>query len=571
METSHITLNQNAHLGNSEGPRTNMIPTHVADISTLSVAEKVIYTAVDSIISINETGIILSFNPSAERMLGYSSQEIIGKNVRSLMPSPFRDEHDSYLSNYLNTGIAKIIGTGREVVVLRKDGTEFPADLAISEICHDGNRIFTGVLRDLTEKKENEKQLSDNVAKLSAFLETAVDSIISIDEFGTILSFNPSAERVLGYSSQEIIGKNVRSLMPSPFREQHDGYLSNYLDTGIAKIIGTGREVVVLRKDGTEFPADLAISEIRHDGNRIFTGVLRDLTEKKKWESKSLHSQKLESLGILAGGIAHDFNNLLMGVLGNSSLILEKLSPGSPINSSMKDIQDAATSAAELCQQLLAYAGKGRFVSQALSLSEVVRDFEHLLETTIPKNVALKYKLAESLPAINADPRQLQQLVMNLITNAAEAIGDDDGTITLTTGVVNADSEYLRSTYLDDNLPPGDYVYYEVRDSGCGMTEETQLKLFDPFFSTKFTGRGLGLAALLGIVRGHHGTVKIHSEAGKGTTFQVLFPAVNIAPVANSVNGVSSGVLATDVQELDVNGSPAANSIDVSAVAAAIR
>ena len=548
-----------------------MIPTHGADVPTLSVAEKVIYTAVDSIISINETGIILSFNPSAERMLGYSSQEIIGENVRSLMPSPFRDEHDSYLSNYLNTGITKIIGTGREVVVLRKDGTEFPADLAISEIRHDGNRIFTGVLRDLTEKKENEKQLSDNLAKLSAFLETAVDSIISIDEFGTILSFNPSAERVLGYSSQEIIGKNVRSLMPSPFREQHDGYLSNYLDTGIAKIIGTGREVVVLRKDGTEFPADLAISEIRHDGNRIFTGVLRDLTEKKKWESKSLHSQKLESLGILAGGIAHDFNNLLMGVLGNSSLILEKLSPGSPINSSMKDIQDAATSAAELCQQLLAYAGKGRFVSQALSLSEVVRDFEHLLETTIPKNVALKYKLAESLPAINADPRQLQQLVMNLITNAAEAIGDDDGTITLTTGVVNADSEYLRSTYLDDKLPPGDYVYYEVRDSGCGMTEETQLKLFDPFFSTKFTGRGLGLAALLGIVRGHHGTVKIHSEAGKGTTFQVLFPAVNIAPVANSVNGVSSGVLATDVQELDVNGSPAANSIDVSAVAAAIR
>ena len=186
---------------------------------------------------------------------------------------------------------------------------------------------------------------------------TAVDSIISIDEIGTILSFNPSAERMLGYSRQEMIGKNVRSLMPSPFQDEHDGYLTNYLDTGIAKIIGSGREVVVLRKDDTEFPADLAISEIHHDGNRIFTGVLRDLTEKKRWESQFLHSQKLESLGVLAGGIAHDFNNLLMGVLGHSSLIIEELSQGSPIQSSMKDIQDAATSAAELCKQMLAYSG----------------------------------------------------------------------------------------------------------------------------------------------------------------------------------------------------------------------
>ncbi len=394
------------------------------------------------------------------------------------------------------------------------------------------DRIFTGVLRDLTEKKENEKQLRDNHAKLSAFLETAVDSIISIDEVGTILSFNPAAERMLGYSSQEIIGRNVRSLMPSPFQEEHDGYLSNYLDTGLAKIIGTGREVVVLRKDGTQFPADLAISEIRHDGDRIFTGVLRDLTEKKRWESQFQHSQKLESLGVLAGGIAHDFNNLLMGVLGHSSLVITELSPESPIQSSMKDIQDTATGAAELCKQMLAYSGKGRFVVQALSLSEVVKQFGHLLEISVPKNVVLKYELAGSLPAINADSRQMQQLVMNLITNATEAIGTDSGIVTLATGVMNADEEYLKSTYLDDKLPSGDYVYYEVSDSGCGMTDDTKQKLFDPFFTTKFTGRGLGLAALLGIVRGHQGAVKIYSEVGKGTTFKVLFPAIDIEAVS---------------------------------------
>ncbi|GAG07392.1 unnamed protein product, partial [marine sediment metagenome] len=219
-----------------------------------------------------------------------------------------------------------------------------------------------------------------------------------------------------------------------------------------------------------------------------------------------------------------------MAILGNADLALSGLAPESPARESLEEIEAAAKRAADLARQMLAYSGKGRFAVAAIHLRRLVEEMAHLLEASISKKAILKYDFAQSLPAIKADPTQIRQVVMNLITNASEAIGDDQGVISISTGVLECDRKYLSETYLDEQLPEGAYAYFEVADTGCGMDAKTLGKIFDPFFTTKFTGRGLGLAAVLGIMRGHNGALKVHSEPGKGTTFRVLFPCLDRPP-----------------------------------------
>jgi CheY-like chemotaxis protein len=236
-------------------------------------------------------------------------------------------------------------------------------------------------------------------------------------------------------------------------------------------------------------------------------------------------AQKLESLGILAGGIAHDFNNLLTAILGHANLALMDLAPESPARESLREIDKASSRAAELCRQMLAYAGKGRFVVEPINLSRLVEELTRMLHVSISKKVLLRCQLAEGLPAVDADSAQLRQLAMNLVINAADAIGDADGVITISTGTMQCDENSLLGGQLTAPPVPGQYVYLEVIDTGCGMDAKTQAMIFDPFFTTKFAGRGLGLAAVLGIVRSHRGALKVESEPGRGTTFRVLFPA----------------------------------------------
>ena len=259
--------------------------------------------------------------------------------------------------------------------------------------------------------------------------------------------------------------------------------------------------------------------------------IATDITEKVKREeersriqSQILQSQKMESLGALAGGVAHDFNNLLMSILGYASLALGDLPASSPAHESIQQVELAAQRAADLCKQMLAYSGRGHFVVQPVSLSSLVADMDHLLSLATSKTATLRYNLASDLPMIDADPAQLRQVLINLVTNASDAIGDRSGIIGILTGSMECDSNYLADLFIDEVLSPGRYVYLEVSDNGAGMDKETTRRIFEPFFSTKFTGRGLGLAAVLGIVRGHNGTVKVYSEPGKGTTMKVLFP-----------------------------------------------
>jgi PAS domain S-box-containing protein len=291
-----------------------------------------------------------------------------------------------------------------------------------------------------------------------------------------------------------------------------------------------------LHSDGTyRYMHDEATLVRNSDGRPVdIVGNWIDITERKQAEKEKeqleeqiRHAQKLKSLGVLAGGISHDFNNLLMTILGHADLALQGLSPVSPVRPNIQEMESAARRAAALSSQMLAYSGRGHFVVAPLDLSEAVGEMTHLLESSISKKVELTTRLAANLPAINADATQVHQVIMNLITNASEAIGENEiGIITVSTGSRECSRAYLSSSYLDEKQVAGQYVYIEVADTGCGMDERAKETLFDPFFTTKFAGRGLGLSAVLGIVRGHKGAIMVDTEVGKGTTFRVLFPAV---------------------------------------------
>ena len=258
--------------------------------------------------------------------------------------------------------------------------------------------------------------------------------------------------------------------------------------------------------------------------------VVRAEENRRKLEVKMLETQKLESLGVLAGGIAHDFNNLLMGILGNADLALPLITPGSRAIQNVEEIIRASQRAADLCRQMLAYSGKGRFVVARYDLSEIVREIAKMLEVSVSKKASLRYTLATELPAVLADATEMSQVIMNLITNASESLGDERGVISVSTGVIECDRAILSESYFDDKLSEGRYVYLEVSDNGCGMNKETLSRIFDPFYTTKFMGRGLGLAAVLGIIQGHHGAIKVQSEPGQGTRFTILLPALDGEP-----------------------------------------
>jgi signal transduction histidine kinase/CheY-like chemotaxis protein len=302
--------------------------------------------------------------------------------------------------------------------------------------------------------------------------------------------------------------------------------LARYVSTGERRISWTATTLPGLHRDGREIKLEISFGEAYDAGRRVFTGVLRDVTDRSRLEEQLRHTQKLESLGVLAGGVAHDFNNLLTGILGNASLALETLPQGSSSHKLLQDLIDATFRAANLNRQLLAYAGKGRFVVEPVNLSTLIDELSPLLRASIPRTVQLRLDLDHHVPSVMADAAQLNQVVMNLVINGAEAVPEgQSGTVRVTVGPQTLDREFIEQALVGQDVVPGAYVGLEVHDSGSGMTPEVQARAFDPFFTTKFTGRGLGLSAVLGIVRGHHGALKVNSTLGLGTTFKLLFPA----------------------------------------------
>jgi PAS domain S-box-containing protein len=368
-------------------------------------------------------------------------------------------------------------------------------------------------------------------AQLAAIIDSSQDAIISKDLNGIVLTWNAGAERIYGYTAAEMIGRPISMLLP-PGRETEEAEILERMGRG--EQVGHF-ETTRVRKDGKLIHVSLAVSPVRGDEGAILgaSHVARDISDRRQFEEQLRQTQKLESLGVLAGGIAHDFNNLLTGVLGNASIVSEILPGSSPAQPLLREMSRAAQRLSDLTRQLLAYSGKGKFLLASVNLSELVREISSLIQASVPKNVQIHLRLDDQVPNILADPSQLQQIIMNLIINGAEAIpAGAQGSVTAATSFQMVDEHYIGTVVAPEELKPGPHVCLEVHDTGKGMDEETQSKIFDPFFTTKLTGRGLGLAAVLGIVRAHKGAVKVYSRPGRGSTFKVLLPAEDQAAMS---------------------------------------
>jgi two-component system, cell cycle sensor histidine kinase and response regulator CckA len=385
------------------------------------------------------------------------------------------------------------------------------------------------VMEDMTERNDAEEKLRISEERNRLLVDNANEGIVVLQDWRFVFA-NPRFVNLTGYTPEhlrsreftEFVYPDDREMISTRYRKRLEGDMTPF--TYEARLVDRAGAIKWIELNSVLFS---------WEGKPAVLLFIRDIAERKqaeeehrKMETQIQQTQKLESLGVLAGGIAHDFNNLLMAILGNIDLALLDLSPSSPSRGNLMEAAKASQRAADLCRQMLAYSGKGRFVSELINLNEIIEDMRHMLEVSVSKKAMLRYNFTPDLPAIEADATQMRQIIMNLVINASDAIGEKSGFISLSTGVMYCDGEYLSGTWLNEGLPEGSYTYIEVADTGCGMDPGMLPKIFDPFFTTKFTGRGLGLAAVLGIVRGHRGAIKLFSDRGKGTIFKILLPAV---------------------------------------------
>jgi len=434
--------------------------------------------------------------------------------------------------------------------MLPRDGT--------ARICHvlgeterndDGVAIcLFGTLQDITERVGFERAAEEDRRDLRRALGMARMASWSLDVLTNQLSWSRDGYELLGLDPDtfELTAENELALWHPEDIERAKAHVAD----AMAHEDGYELHYRMLHADG-DWRHFYTKAEIDRDEEGLpvrIVGSVRDRTDDVRVEEERLRlerqiqqAQKLESLGVLAGGIAHDFNNLLVGILGNASLALNEAPPNGTIPALLTDIERAAQRAAELTRQLLAYAGKGRFIVEPVSLSSLVEEMLTLVRSAMSRKAELHLDLARDLPAISADATQLRQIVMNLLTNASDALEDRPGTIALRTGLHHVDASYRATMLGGEPLEDGAFVFLEVSDTGVGMSPETVSRIFDPFFTTKFTGRGLGLAATRGIVQGHRGAIKVYSEEGKGTTFRLFFPAIDALPAKHLAPGLTPG------------------------------
>jgi PAS domain S-box-containing protein len=422
----------------------------------------------------------------------------------------------------------------------------------------DGDVLWTGILLDITERTWAEQALRRSEEAQRTLIAALPDVIMRFDADCRHLFASENVKDFTGLQAADFMGKTHQELgFPAPLCEFWEHAIRQPFLTGT-----TFETEFDIEGPSGRITFNWRLTPDLDEAGRVRSvlAIARDVTERKRLEQERrdldarLHqAQRLESLGVLAGGIAHDFNNILMAVLGHADLALDELSPLAPGRESIRQIKAAAMSAAELCAQMLAYSGKGRLERQDFCLSHLVDEMVHMLKTGISRKCVLNLNLEKQLPRVRGDVPQLRQVLMNLVINASEAIGDRSGSITVSTGAMECPADYLTQNYVAQPLDAGLYVFLEVSDTGCGMSRETVDRMFEPFFTTKFTGRGLGLAAVLGIVQAHGGAIRVYSEAGRGTTVKVLFPAVvgavagePEAPVSSQWRGRGTVLLADD-------------------------
>jgi two-component system, LuxR family, sensor kinase FixL len=492
----------------------------------------IIDAAIDGIITIDTRGIIETMNPAACRIFGYGPEEVIGQNIKVLMPEPDKSQHDGYLENYHNTGVRKIIGIGREVIGQRKDGSVFPFLLSISEVKLQDKVIFTGIIHDISQQKlaENSQRESEN--KINSIIQAAVDGIITIDSHGIIEMVNPSAAKLFGYVEEELLGKSINMLMPEPDQSRHDGYMHNYERTGKKRIIGIGREVSGLKKDGTIFPFFLSISEVQLEGRRLYTGFVHDITNQKLTEERlRRYAAELErsnaELQDFAYVSSHDLQEPLRKIQAFGDRL--KTKEQAHLSDQGKDYVDRMLNAAvrmqNLINDLLAFS---RVTTKSKSfekvnldtiLSEVLSDLEITIEQT---GTVIE---RSTLPSIEAEPTQMRQLFQNLISNAIKFRKEG------VTPVVKIYHEQLQRTAHLLGTPGDLQIAIYIEDNGIGFDEKYLDRIFNIFQrleGQKYEGSGIGLAICRKIAIRHGGDITAESKPGQGTRFIITLATKNL-------------------------------------------
>jgi PAS domain S-box-containing protein len=619
---------------------------------------RIIDSAMDAIITVDEQQRITMFNPAAEKMFGCPAIDAVGTLLERFLPARFRKAHADHIRVFGHNGVTRrTMGGFSPLSALRTNGEEFPIDASISQVEVSGRKLFTAIVRDVTESSKAREASS----RLAAIVESSDDAIISKTLDGVITSWNPAAERLFGYTAGEVVSKRMAGFLPPDRQQEEQDILQRisrgetidhfesqrirkdgrWIDVALTisplrdssgKVIGASKiarditerkraeeEIrqqaslldlapalvrdtenrIVLWTHGaeqlyqftkkealgnvshellhTEFPEPLAEiekalhsqgvweGELGHrtrDGSRVVVAsqwvvfrdskgkhtrtleVNADITALKRAETLQLRSQKLEALGTLAGGIAHDFNNILSAINGSATLAISQLTPDHPAQVCLTEIEKAGLRAADLVRRILSFSKPQEQILETQGLPPVIEEALKLVRATLPAMIELRRTYEQDLPLVHIDSTQICQVILNLATNAAHAVGDRSGLIE-----VKVDSSLVQEEEIQlySPIPAGRYVRLSVSDNGCGMNAATLERIFDPFFTTKAAGKGtgLGLSVVHGIVAAHHGVLKVYSEPGKGTAFQIYFPAVHDTPapveVVERVSPVGNG------------------------------
>ena len=491
-------------------------------------------------------------NPAFCRVFGYTESEMKGMPVGSLVAPVDRETVLNNVRKRVSGQLESIHYTFR---AQGKNGREIPVEVHGSSVQMGGRPAVLGVLMDISERQRGAKALEASEARFRQLFDDSPEAIFLIEPERGYLLVNRAGTALLDRPADQIVGRKPGTLSPEL---QRDGEPSLERAQRVLQAAAKGEpqrfDWVNLRPDGSEVESEAHLTLMRNEERPVFQLMLRDVTAEKKaardrevLERQLFQSQKLESLGVMAGGVAHDFNNLLTGILGHADLALSGTGDSPSLQRHLEALRSTALRASDLTRQLLAYSGKAVFELRNVDLSGLVGDTVRLLEVGVPKAVSVRLDLARDLPAISGDPAQLRQILMNLVINAAESMEDTEGTVRVTTALENSvgATEGLHGA----ELRPGPHLILRVADTGCGMDEATLARIFEPFFTTKFTGRGLGLPALLGIVRGHGAALRVKSRPGDGSVFTVYFPVASgtveaeAAPAEKTSSVAGSGLV----------------------------
>ncbi|MFT3732181.1 MAG: PAS domain S-box protein [Hyphomicrobium sp.] len=477
----------------------------------------ILESAVAAILAIDSSGRIQIVNPAAERMFGYSTDELLGKPINVLMPEPYQSQHDHYLQRHLATGEKKIIGIGREVRGLRKDGTVFPIHLSVGSFEVGGQRFFSGIINDMSAHARLQAEIDRQSLLFQAVFDHVPEALVIFSPDGEIILVNPAASRMFGYSADEFATVDLLAFFAEP------GDLKKLEPQQGEPNDGRTISVTLRRRDGAKFPGQLHVADIvGADGSQIANvGLFRDMTEEMKQKEAALKSQRLEAIGQLSGGIAHDFNNLLTIISGNLELLEESIANPQD-HDLLTRAARAADSGARLTNRLLTFARRRQLAAEVINLNEQVRGMTELLRRTLGDMIELRTHLAPDLWLARVDAAEVEAAVINLAINARDAM-PDGGKLTIRTENATLDEGEIG---FEGPLTAGEYVRISVSDDGTGMSKETLSRVFEPFFTTKPPGRGtgLGLSTIYGFVKQSQGNITIYSEPGVGTTINLYLP-----------------------------------------------